>query len=56
LETIQRVKQQWGKPADDQLAVIADKRDHQAGRVQEAYGISKDEAKKRLTAWQEHQK
>lgn len=50
------IKQQWGKLAGDQLAVIAGKRDHQAGRVQESYGISKDEAKMRLAAWQERQK
>ena len=50
------VKQQWGKLTDDQLDVIAGKREHLAGKIQEAYGISKDEAEKQLTAWQELQK
>ena len=50
------VKQQWGKLTDDQLDVIAGKRDELAGKIQEAYGISKDEAEKQLTAWQELQK
>ncbi|MDO8264144.1 MAG: CsbD family protein [Gallionella sp.] len=50
------IKQQWGKLSDDQLAVIAGKRDHLAGKTQESYGISKDNAEKRLAAWQEHQK
>lgn len=50
------IKQQWGRLADNQLAVIAGKRDRQAGNAQESYGISKDEAKKRLAAWQERQK
>lgn len=40
------IKQQWGRLADDQLAVIAGKRDQQAGNAQESHGISKDEAKK----------
>ena len=44
------VKQQWGELADDQLAVIAGKREHQAGRVQESHGISREQAKKRLIA------
>ena len=50
------IKQRLGKLANDQLAVTAGKRDHQAGKVQESYGISKDEAKKRLAAWQERQR
>lgn len=50
------VKQQWGKLTDDQLDVIAGKRDHLAGQIQESYGISKDEAEKQLAAWQERQK
>jgi uncharacterized protein YjbJ (UPF0337 family) len=50
------VKQQWGKLTDDQLDVIAGKRDKLAGKIQESYGISKDEAEKQLAAWQERQK
>src|SRR5665811_573819 len=50
------VKQQWGKLTDDQLDVIAGKRDKLAGKIQESYGISKDEAEKQLTAWQDRQK
>lgn len=50
------VKQQWGKLTDDQLDVIAGKRDILAGKIQESYGITKDEAEKQLAAWQERQK
>jgi len=50
------VKQQWGKLTDDQLDVIAGKREHLAGKIQESYGITKDEAEKQLAAWQERQK
>ena len=45
--------QQWGKLTDDQLDVIAGKRDLLLGRIQEAYGITKDETEKQLAAWQE---
>jgi uncharacterized protein YjbJ (UPF0337 family) len=38
------VKEQWGKLTDDQLDVIAGRRDQLAGKIQEAYGITKDEA------------
>jgi uncharacterized protein YjbJ (UPF0337 family) len=46
------VLQKWGKLTDDQLDVIAGKRDRLGGKIQEAYGISKEETEKQLTAWQ----
>ena len=48
--------QQWGKLTDDQLDVIAGKRDLLLGRIQEAYGITKDETEKQLAEWQERMK
>jgi uncharacterized protein YjbJ (UPF0337 family) len=50
------VKGQWGKLTDDQLYVVAGKREHLAGKIQETYGISKDEAEKQLTEWLDAQK
>jgi uncharacterized protein YjbJ (UPF0337 family) len=49
-------KQQWGKLTDDQLDVIAGKRDNLSGKIQEAYGITKDETEKQLTDWQKRMK
>ena len=48
-------KQQWGKLTDDNLDVIAGKRDLLAGKIQETYGISKDEAEKQLSTWEKSQ-
>ena len=45
-------KQQWGKLTDDQLDVVAGKRDLLLGRIQEAYGITQDETEKQLAEWQ----
>lgn len=42
------VKQEWGKLTDDNVDVIAGSRDVLTGKVQEAYGISKDEAEKQI--------
>ena len=50
------VKEQWGKLTDDQLDVIAGKRDHLAGKIQETYGITKDETEKQLAEWQDRMK
>ena len=41
-----KVKQQWGKLTDDQLTQINGQREELVGRVQEAYGIGRDEADK----------
>ncbi len=46
------VKEQWGKLTDDQLDVIAGRRERLFGKIQETYGISKDVAEKQLAAWQ----
>jgi len=50
------VKKQWGKLTDDHLDVIAGNRDKLAGKLQEAYGITKDEAEKQLSAWEKTQR
>jgi uncharacterized protein YjbJ (UPF0337 family) len=47
-----RAKQQWGKLTDDDLQVVAGHRDMLAGKIQERYGIAKDEAEKQLSAWE----
>jgi uncharacterized protein YjbJ (UPF0337 family) len=46
------VKEQWGKLTDDQLDVIAGKRDNLAGKIQESYGISKEQSEKQIADWQ----
>lgn len=43
-----KVKEQWGKLTDDDLAVINGKRDVMVGKVQERYGISKDVAEREV--------
>jgi uncharacterized protein YjbJ (UPF0337 family) len=50
------VKEQWGKLTDDNLDVIAGKRDQLTGKIQETYGITKDEAEKQISEWQNRQK
>jgi uncharacterized protein YjbJ (UPF0337 family) len=38
------VKQKWGKLTDDDLTVIAGKKDELVGKVQERYGIAREAA------------
>lgn len=44
-------KEQWGKLTDDDLAVAEGKRDQLVGKIQERYGIAKDEAERQVEAW-----
>jgi uncharacterized protein YjbJ (UPF0337 family) len=46
-----KVRQQWGKLTDDDLDVIGGRREQLAGRIQEVYGISKDEAEKQIESF-----
>jgi uncharacterized protein YjbJ (UPF0337 family) len=43
-----RVKEAWGELTDDELDQIAGKRDMLLGKLQERYGMEKDEADRRL--------
>jgi uncharacterized protein YjbJ (UPF0337 family) len=49
-------KEQWGKLTNDQLDMAAGKRDKLVGKIQEAYGISKEESEKQVSTWLSAQK
>jgi len=42
------VRTRWGKLTDDDVAVIAGERDKLVGKLQELYGISKEEAERQI--------
>ncbi len=46
-----KVKTKWGKLTDDDLTTIAGKKDQLVGRIQERYGIQKDEAERQVNEW-----
>jgi uncharacterized protein YjbJ (UPF0337 family) len=48
-----KVKAQWGKLTDDHLDVIAGKRIELTGKIQEAYGVTKDEAEKQVKRFED---
>lgn len=45
-------KRQWGKLTDDDLDVVEGDRDKLVGKIQERYGVAKDEAERRVEQWQ----
>jgi len=43
-----KVKEAWGRLTDDQLDVVAGKRDQLVGAIQKGYGIARDEAERQV--------
>ncbi len=50
------VRKHWGKLTDDDMEQIRGQRDILAGKIQERYGIAKDEANRQLDAWENEQR
>lgn len=51
-----KTQQQWGKLTDDDLDVIDGNREEFVGRIQERYGIEKEEAEKQVNEWETNYK
>lgn len=47
------VRAQWGELTDDHLDVIAGKRSVLAGKIQEAYGVTQDEAEQQIKRFEQ---
>jgi uncharacterized protein YjbJ (UPF0337 family) len=45
------VREQWGKLTNDDLDQIQGQSEQLIGRLQERYGIARDEAERQLQAW-----
>jgi uncharacterized protein YjbJ (UPF0337 family) len=43
-----KVREKWGKLTDNDLDMAGGRRDQLLGRIQERYGIAKDEAEKQM--------
>jgi uncharacterized protein YjbJ (UPF0337 family) len=46
-----QAKEKWGRLTDDDLDVINGRQDQLEGKIQERYGLAKDQAKKNVEAW-----
>jgi len=45
------VKQQWAKLTDDDLTYMSGKKDELVGKIQERYGITREEAQRQADDW-----
>lgn len=45
------VRKQWGKLTDDDLEQIKGQRDLMIGKIQQRYGIAREEAERQIDEW-----
>jgi uncharacterized protein YjbJ (UPF0337 family) len=48
-----KLKEQWGKLTEDDLDVIAGRRDQLLGRIQQRHGLAKDDTDRQARAWEQ---
>jgi uncharacterized protein YjbJ (UPF0337 family) len=46
-----KVKQRWAKLTDDDLTALSGKKDELVGRIQQRYGITREQAQKEADEW-----
>jgi uncharacterized protein YjbJ (UPF0337 family) len=46
-----KAREKWGKLTDDDWQVVAGKKDQLVGRIQERYGIARDQASREADEW-----
>ena len=53
LETVKgKVKEQWGSLTDDDLDVIAGRRDQLLGRIQQRHGLARGRGRRQVSDWE----
>jgi uncharacterized protein YjbJ (UPF0337 family) len=50
-QVTRKVKEKWGKLTDDDLTMINGRRDQLEGKIQERYGLAKDQVQKDVDDW-----
>jgi uncharacterized protein YjbJ (UPF0337 family) len=45
------IKSRWGNLTDDDLTAVEGQKDQLVGRIQERYGIAREEAQKQVDEW-----
>ena len=46
-----RVREQWGKLTDDDVNTVQGRTQQLVGKIQERYGLARDEAERQVDAW-----
>jgi len=47
-----RIRERWGRLTNDELDLVAGRRDQLVGRIQKAYGLAREDAERQLRNWE----
>ena len=50
-QVVGKARAQWGKLTEDDFSIVAGRREQLAGRIQERYGVAKEDADKQISEW-----
>ncbi|HYN62366.1 MAG TPA: CsbD family protein [Rubrivivax sp.] len=50
-QVVGKARAQWGKLTDDDFDIVAGRREQLAGKIQERYGVAKEDADKQINEW-----
>jgi uncharacterized protein YjbJ (UPF0337 family) len=50
-QVVGKARAQWGKLTEDDFNIVAGRREQLAGRIQERYGVAKEDADKQISEW-----
>ena len=50
-QVVGKARAQWGKLTDDDFNIVAGRREQLAGKIQERYGVAKEDADKQISEW-----
>ena len=50
-QVVGKARAQWGKLTDDDFNIVAGRREQLAGKIQERYGVAKEDADKQISKW-----
>ena len=48
-----KAREQWGRLTEDDVAVVEGRREKLTGKIQERYGITREDADREITEWLE---
>jgi uncharacterized protein YjbJ (UPF0337 family) len=50
-QVVGKARAQWGKLTDDDFNIVAGRREQLAGKIQERYGVAKEDADRQISEW-----
>lgn len=54
-QVVGSAREEWGKLTNDDLEQVAGEKDRLVGKIQEQYGITRDEAETQVDSWAERE-